>query len=354
MTETYLVTGGAGFIGAAVITRLLANQSVHVVNIDKLTYASNPAALDTFAQHSRYSFEQADVADADAMRSLFARYRPVAVMHLAAESHVDRSIDSPHAFVRTNVLGTYTLLNSALEYWSRLDPEGRSRFRFLHVSTDEVYGSLGPTGTFTEQSRYDPRSPYAATKASADHLVRAWHHTYGLPAMITNCSNNYGPWQFPEKLIPLTIVNALSGAPIAVYGKGDNVRDWLHVEDHASALIAVVRRGEIGRTYMVSAGNERPNIDVVHLICDIIDEYDPPIGASRRTLVEFVEDRPGHDFRYALDGSRLSAELGWTPEHTFSQGLSSTVRWYIENRAWWERIRSTKYAGERIGRGDRP
>ena len=350
---TFLVTGGAGFIGSAVVRQLLASNSAGtVVNVDKLTYAGNLDSLAGVANHPRYRFERVDVCDAEAVRQLFDRYAPDVVLHLAAESHVDRSIEAPGDFIQTNVVGTFTMLSEARRYWSALPPDRAERFRFIHVSTDEVYGSLGASGQFTEGSPYDPSSPYSASKAAADHLARAWQRTYGVPVIVTNCSNNYGPYQFPEKLIPLTILNALDRKPIGVYGRGENVRDWLYVDDHADALITVAARGRVGQTYLVSGDNERCNIDVVNAICDLVDEACPgATSESRRALIKFVVDRPGHDLRYAVDASKLKRELGWRPTQSFESGLRATVQWYLENRTWWERVRSGVYRGERLGLG---
>jgi dTDP-glucose 4,6-dehydratase len=343
-----LVTGGAGFIGTSVVRHLLG-EGAEVVNLDKLTYAgSNPPLGDLAA--GRYALEVADVADAARVREIFARHRPDAVMHLAAETHVDRSIDRPDDFIATNLLGTFTLLEVALDYWKGLPtPE---TFRFHHISTDEVFGSLGAEGKFTEVTRYQPNSPYSASKAGADHLVRAWHATYGLPVVTTNCSNNYGPWQFPEKLIPLVILNALDGKDLPVYGTGGNVRDWLHVEDHARALVLVLRQGRIGETYNVGGGEERSNIEIVRKICAILDELLPesPHRPHER-LIRFVADRPGHDQRYAIDDAKLRRELGWAPRESLESGLRKTVRWYLDNRDWWAPIRSGIYRGERLGGG---
>ncbi len=351
---TYLVTGGAGFIGSAVVRLLVNTRPQNVVNLDSLTYAGNPDSVAEVAGNPRYHFEHVDICDGLRVRQVFERYAPTCVIHLAAESHVDRSIDAPAAFVQTNVVGTSVLLIEAQRYWSSLDSQAAAEFRFLHVSTDEVYGSLGPTGFFTESSPYDPSSPYAASKASADHLVRAWHRTYGLPTLVTNCSNNYGPFQFPEKLIPLTILHALERKPVPVYGRGENVRDWLYVDDHALALLRVLDSGVVGETYAVSGANECRNVDVVHAICDLVDEMSPsPGSAPRRSLVRFVPDRPGHDARYAIDAARIRRELQWVPSASFESGLRRTVAWYIEHPEWWERIRSGVYRGERLGLGAR-
>ncbi len=342
-----LVTGGAGFIGSAVV-RLCAREGDAVVNLDKLTYAADPRSVAEAADTPGYRFVQADIADADAMARAFEEHRPDAVMHLAAESHVDRSITGPGEFVRTNVVGTLTLLQAALGYWRGLEGERRARFRFLHVSTDEVYGSLGAEGLFTEETTYDPRSPYSASKAGSDHLASAWWHTYGLPVVISNCSNNYGPYHFPEKLIPLVTLNALEGRPLPVYGDGSNIRDWLYVEDHARALRLIVERGGPGRTYNVGGRNERTNLQVVERICDVLDALAPRAEGPRRALITFVPDRPGHDRRYAIDATRLETELGWRAQETFETGLEKTVRWYLDRRDWWEPIRA-RYGGERLG-----
>jgi len=345
-----LVTGGAGFIGSALVRRLIETTAHEVVNVDALTYAGSLASLEGALDHPRHHFEHVDLRDAAAVRAVFERHSPDAVLHLAAESHVDRSIEAPREFVTTNVVGTCHLLEAAQRHWAALDADARQRFRFLHVSTDEVFGSLGAEGRFTERTPYDPRSPYSASKAAADHLVRAWHHTYGLPVLLTNCSNNHGPYQFPEKLIPLTIMNALEGKPLPVYGRGENVRDWLYVDDHVDALLAVLERGTPGETYVVGGNGERRNIDVVHAICDLVDEMrpDPRIG-SRRALVTFVADRPGHDHRYAIDATRIGAELGWRARETFESGLRRTVRWYLDHAEWCERTRDGGYRGERLG-----
>src|SRR5579883_2766195 len=333
-----LLTGGCGFIGSAVVRRAIRTRSHEVVNVDCMTYAASIDALEEASESSRYVHVRADVADAAAMARVFAEYEPDAVMHLAAESHVDRSIDGPAAFIRTNIVGTYTLLEAARAYWSRLPPLRKSAFRFHHISTDEVFGALGPDDPpFTEATAYDPRSPYSASKAASDHLVRAWFHTYGLPSVVTICSNNYGPNQFPEKLIPLAIIKGLAGEPMPVYGKGLNVRDWLFVDDHAEALTLVLERGRVGEIYNIGGGAERRNIDVITAICEALDRLRPPSsGASHRELIRFVDDRPGHDFRYAIDFTKVRRELGWRPRHSFEAGLSATVEWYIENRKWWE------------------
>lgn len=345
-----LVTGGAGFIGSAVVRKLVLQGLAEVVTVDALTYAGNLASLAPVMEDRRHRFVQADIRDGEAMAGLLEAEAPDAVMHLAAESHVDRSIDGPAAFIDTNIVGTYTLLEAVRGYWSGLPVSRKEAFRFHHVSTDEVYGSLGPTGAFKETSAYAPNSPYSASKAASDHLVRAWHHTYGLPVVTTNCSNNYGPYQFPEKLIPLMILNGLEEKPLPVYGAGANIRDWLHVEDHADALWLVLMRGTPGQVYNIGGDAERRNIDVVHLICDLLDETAPG-GKPRRELIAFVTDRPGHDARYAMDISRIAAELDWRPSHSFESGLRQTLDWYLANRSWWEAIRSGQYRGDRLGLG---
>jgi len=352
MTQTLLVTGGAGFIGSAVIRHLIAATEHRVVNVDCLTYAGNLDSLAAVADHPRYHFEPVDIRDAAAVQRLFAQYRPDGIMHLAAESHVDRSIDGPAEFIQTNVVGTYTLLEAARAYWNALTGAQKSAFRFHHISTDEVYGSLGATGLFTETTCYQPNSPYSASKAASDHLVRAWHHTYGLPVVTTNCSNNYGPYHFPEKLIPLMILNALEGKPLPVYGDGGQIRDWLYVEDHARALVLVWQKGRVGETYNIGGHNEQKNLDVVQLLCDLLETLHPqkPAGVQRyRDLITFVADRPGHDQRYAIDAGKIQRELGWTPQETFASGLHKTVRWYLDNEAWWRRVRDGSYRGERLG-----
>jgi len=344
-----LVTGGAGFIGSAVVRRAIAD-GLSVVNVDKLTYAANLANLDSIGNAPGYAFERADICDAAAMARVFAAHRPDAVMHLAAESHVDRSIDGPAAFIETNITGTYVLLEAARGYWRGLDATGRAAFRFHHISTDEVFGALGATGKFTEETAYDPNSPYSASKAASDHLVRAWGETYGLPVIVTNCSNNYGPFHFPEKLIPVTILNALAGRPIPVYGRGENVRDWLYVEDHAVALLTALQRGAVGETYAIGGNNEARNIDIVRTICAILDRM-RPAGAPHDRLITFVTDRPGHDFRYAIDATKIMRTLGWRPSVTLEQGLERTVAWYLDNEPWWRALQARAGVGERLGLG---
>ncbi len=335
-----LVTGGAGFIGSAVVRRSIGETNDDVLMLDKLTDAGNLSSLAPAAGSPRYSFVRADVCDRAAVRAAFERFRPDVVLHLAAESHVDRSIERPAAFVETNVTGTLVMLSEALAYWRGLEGEARETFRFLHISTDEVFGSLGAEGQFREDSPYRPNSPYSASKAGADHLVRAWRHTYGLPTIVTNCSNNYGPYHYPEKLIPLMILSAVEGRRLPVYGRGENVRDWLHVEDHAEALLMVARRGAVGESYNVGGRSERRNIDVVHAICDILDEIRPRPSGTYRDQIAFVTDRPGHDLRYALDSSKIERELGWRPRQTFEAGLRETVQWYVDNPDWWGAIRA--------------
>ncbi len=351
MTKRFLVTGGAGFIGSAFVRHALAATDHHVLVVDKLTYAGNLDSLAPVKNHPRFKFVRADIADAAKMRAALADFQPDVILHLAAESHVDRSIDGPAEFVQTNVVGTFVLLQQALAYWRALPSGKAERFRFHHVSTDEVFGSLDAEGLFNEDSPYRPNSPYSASKAASDHLVRAWHHTYGLPVVISNCSNNFGPCHFPEKLIPLTILNALEGKPLPVYGRGENVRDWLYVEDHARALLLIAERGRIGHGYNIGADCERSNIAVVRAICALMDELTPDAVGPRERLITFVADRPGHDLRYAMDARKIRQELGWAPQETFETGLRKTVAWYLTNRAWWERIRSNVYRGERLGAG---
>jgi len=348
--RTVLVTGGAGFIGSALIRQMIRETDLSVVNIDCLTYAGNLESLAEIAESPRYRFEKEDICDSRAIRRVFEEHEPDAIVHLAAESHVDRSIDGPALFIQTNVIGTFTLLEAARDYWRTAPAALREHFRFHHVSTDEVYGSLPADGLFTEVTAYAPNSPYAASKAGSDHLVRSWHKTYGLPVVTTNCSNNYGPYQFPEKLVPHIILSALEGKPLPVYGDGGNVRDWLYVDDHAAALRLVLEKGEIGQVYNVGGHNEHRNIDVVHMICDLLDELRPrDDGASYREQIAFVEDRPGHDRRYAIDATKIASALGWEPRESFQTGLRKTVQWYLDNEGWWSRVRSGEYRGERLG-----
>jgi len=347
-----LVTGGSGFVGSAVIRHIMRKTVCSVVNVDKLTYAANTLAIEEAAGDPRYSFEKVDIADVASLRRVFSTHRPDAIMHLAAESHVDRSIDDPSDFIQTNLVGTYTLLETARKYWAELAADKQRTFRFHHISTDEVFGSLGATGAFSETTRYKPNSPYSASKAGSDHLVRAWHKTYGLPVLTSNCSNNYGPWQFPEKLMPVVIVNALDGNPIPIYGKGRNIRDWLHVDDHATALWTILTRGRIGETYNVGGNCERSNIELVRALCSVVDRLIPnPKLPRHEVLITMVGDRPGHDHRYAVDISKIESELGWTPAHDIESGLEDTVSWYLDNEAWWRNVRADIYGGERLGSG---
>lgn len=348
-----LVTGGAGFIGSAVVRHIIQNTQDEVINVDKLTYAGNLESLEVIKDNPRYCFELADICNAIEIKRIFDQYQPDVVMHLAAESHVDRSIDGPAAFIETNIVGTYTLLEAARTYWNSLNQDKKEAFRFHHISTDEVYGDLeGTDDLFTEQTSYQPSSPYSASKASSDHLVRAWLRTFGLPTIVTNCSNNYGPYHFPEKLIPLMILNALDGKPLPVYGNGMQIRDWLFVEDHARALYKVVTEGKVGETYNVGGHNEKANIEVVKAICSLLEELvpnKPPGIAMYEDLITYVADRPGHDVRYAIDASKIERELGWKPEETFESGIRTTVQWYLDNKHWWSRVLDGSYSLERLG-----
>ena len=349
-----LVTGGAGFIGSAVIRHIISNTQDSVINLDKLTYAGNLESLISVSNNERYAFEQVDICHSNDLKKVFAEHQPDIVMHLAAESHVDRSIDGPDEFIQTNIVGTYNLLEVARDYWSALPEIRKQAFRFHHISTDEVYGDLeGTTDLFTETTPYAPSSPYSASKASSDHLVRAWHRTYGFPVLVTNCSNNYGPYHFPEKLIPLVILNALDGKALPIYGKGNQIRDWLFVEDHARALYKVVTEGQIGETYNIGGHNEKQNIEVVKTICRILDELKPQEnGQPYESLIAFVKDRPGHDLRYAIDASKIANELNWTPTETFDSGIRKTVEWYLNNIAWCSRVQDGSYQRERLGAGE--
>ena len=362
-----LVTGGAGFIGSAVIRHIMLNTNDSVINVDKLTYAGNLESLAEVSNNQRYAFSKTDICDAKAIENIFTKHQPDVVMHLAAESHVDRSIDAPRDFIETNVIGTYTLLEESRKYWGKLEGQKKSQFKFHHISTDEVYGDLdGPKDLFTEKTSYAPSSPYSASKASSDHLVRAWFRTFGLPTLITNCSNNYGPYHFPEKLIPLTILNALEGKPLPVYGDGKQIRDWLFVEDHAKALYLVATKGKVGETYNIGGHNEKTNIDVVKAICVLLEElvlnsnFTNSIRHSRagknlkgfESLITYVKDRPGHDVRYAIDASKIERELNWKPEEKFETGIRKTVEWYLNNQTWWQRVLDGSYSMERLGQGD--
>ena len=349
-----LVTGGAGFIGSSVIRHIISNTDDKVLNIDKLTYAGNLESLRDIDQSARYNFQQIDICDKEALEQAFNSFKPNLVMHLAAESHVDRSIDGPAEFINTNIVGTYHLLEVARQYWQSLDDRDKKSFKFHHISTDEVYGDLeGTTDLFTENTPYAPSSPYSASKASSDHLVRAWHRTYGFPILVTNCSNNYGPYHFPEKLIPLVILNALDGKALPIYGKGNQIRDWLYVEDHARALYKVVTEGKIGETYNIGGHNEKQNIEVVKTICHILDELKPQEnGQPYESLITFVKDRPGHDLRYAIDASKIANELNWTPTETFDSGIRKTVEWYLNNMEWCSRVQDGSYQRERLGAGE--
>ncbi|MGI6354344.1 MAG: dTDP-glucose 4,6-dehydratase [Lentisphaeria bacterium] len=346
-----IVTGGAGFIGSALVRLLVRETDAEVAVLDKLTYAGNMDNLKEIADSPRFHFFHNDICDRDAVNRLFREFQPNAIMHLAAESHVDRSIDAPLEFVNTNVMGTANLLQCALGYWQNLPAEQQSQFRFQHISTDEVYGDLGPTGLFHEKTPYDPKSPYSASKAASDHLVRAWGHTFGLPILISNCSNNYGPYHFPEKLIPLVILNAIEGKNLPIYGTGSNIRDWLYVDDHARALLLILQKGAPGGTYNVGGNNERTNLQVVQGICAILDELKPRPEGRYSDLIIFVTDRPGHDMRYAINAQKLTRELGWKPRETFSTGIRKTVQWYLDNEWWWRPIRDHKYSGQRLGKG---
>ncbi|BCK76188.1 dTDP-glucose 4,6-dehydratase [Acetobacter aceti NBRC 14818] len=345
-----LLTGGCGFIGSAVVRHIIGATEHSVLNVDCMTYAASPETVAAVASSDRYQFAQVNITDGPALAKLFAEFRPDAVMHLAAESHVDRSIDGPGVFIQTNVVGTYTLLEAARGYWQTLDEAARKAFRFHHISTDEVFGALElDDPPFTETTPYDPRSPYSASKASSDHLVRAWYHTYGLPTFVTNTTNNYGIWHFPEKLIPLVTINAIEGKELPVYGKGENVRDWLFVEDHAEALVKAVEVGKPGETYAIGARQPRTNLEVVKTICAVLDELVPDPAGPRERLIRFVTDRPGHDFKYEIDPTHAETELGWKAKHNFESGIRRTIQWYLDNRDWWETIRSRRYTGERLG-----
>lgn len=352
MTQCFLITGAAGFIGSAVVRELITQTQHTIVAYDALTYAGNISNFTPISQNKNFKFVHGDIRDSDLFRKTLDQYQPDIIMHLAAESHVDRSIDGPKEFIETNIIGTYTILQESLRYWQSLDSKKAKKFRFHHISTDEVFGSLGDEGMFTEETAYDPRSPYSASKASSDHLVWAWHHTYDLPVVVTNCSNNYGPYHFPEKLIPLMIIRGLEGKQLPVYGNGKNVRDWLYVEDHARALIQVAQNAKNGSSYNIGGHNEKKNVDVVHLVCDLLDKYVPDHKIGKRSgLIHFVQDRPGHDARYAIDAAKIEADLGWKPLETFETGIEKTVQWYLNNRDWWQSILNNTYRGERLGVG---
>jgi len=348
-SKKILITGGAGFIGSALVRHIITKTDISVINVDALTYAGNLQSLREVESDSRYHFEHCNICDIEALRQLFKQHRPDAVMHLAAESHVDRSIDGPAAFIQTNIVGTFQLLQTAYDYWCELDKKEKADFRFHHISTDEVYGSLGKQGLFREDTAYQPNSPYSASKASSDHLVRAWFHTYSFPTVTSNCSNNYGPFQFPEKLIPLVILNALSNKSLPVYGNGENVRDWLYVQDHVEALLLVLQQGKPGETYNIGGHNEKTNIQVVRAVCSLLDEL-VPAHRPYAELIEFVKDRPGHDLRYAIDAGKIKRELNWTPTETFDSGLRKTVNWYIANREWCQHVLDGSYQLERLGK----
>lgn len=360
--RTVFVTGGAGFIGSAVIRQYITETDHNVINIDALTYAGNLESLASVENNEHYVFEHANICDTKALERIFEKYQPDAIMHLAAESHVDRSIDGPADFIQTNIVGTCNLLEVSRNYWNQLDKDKKANFRFHHVSTDEVYGDLDETGLFTEETSYEPSSPYSASKASSDHLVRAWHRTYGFPIVVTNCSNNYGAYQFPEKLIPLVTLNALEGKPLPIYGTGQQIRDWLHVDDHARALRLVLEKGTNGQTYNIGGHNEKTNLEVVHTICDILEELVPKNSHSKesgnqegfRGLITYVTDRPGHDLRYAIDASKIEKELGWTPDETFETGIQKTIQWYLDNAEWCQHVQDGSYQRERLGTNDSP